>query len=128
MNTESIQTLRIKARDAVMEALGKASDRMRIWNPLRHETPSGKKTWLMAVTDDDIGEVADAVLDVVVFNTIMAQIDVLLPDSNIVETARDGMEVHEQIQNSPEYMVCAELVRLADAYETLLTQHPELRD
>lgn len=34
---------------------------------------------------------------------------------DIVDLARDGMEVHAGIPNSPEYRVCAEIVRLADA-------------
>ena len=40
---------------------------------------------------------------------------------DIADLAREGMEVHAKIPNSPEYRVCAEIVRLADA---AVTQQP----
>jgi len=128
MNTESIEALRTKAQNAVVQALGDAYDCERCWSAWGWGTMGEEDFTLVAENPDRVAEITDAVLDAVKFNAIMAQIDVLLPDADIVETAREGMEVHEDIINSPEYRVCAELVRLSDAYETLLTQHPELRD
>jgi len=45
------------------------------------------------------------------------------PDAEIVELAREGLEAHENYPDSPEYAICAELVRLADA--GMAERHPD---
>jgi len=126
MTTEAIEMLRIKAQKAVLKALGGAFDcdcDLMTWDC---GAVNRNNCTLMIENPDRVAEITNAALDAVGFDAIMSWINVLLPNADIVETALEEMDVHEQIQNSPKYKVCAELVRLADAYETLMGQHPEL--
>jgi len=86
MTTESIQTLRTKARDAVVQALGDAYDCERSWSAWGWGTMGEEDFTLVAKNPDRVTEITDAVLDALGVQDLIKERDRLR--EAVIETAR----------------------------------------